>query len=299
MKKIIKTIAALGLTACVATSFSACNLFATMRQNAENAKNTTFATTPEDEPAFEQLNNYIDAAFDNAVINESVSYKAGGVSVKKGEDDAGLLDDAANTLKGFIMNNKPGSSDREITDRKDAGILGVISSSEAVEYEITRDLASENVTDENEKEVTLEDGTVETTMKECDNYLNFLLKYYATRETENEDGEMEEEYTPIDDSSVEAVFGEPADESAVLANFDCVKEYITVDGYSIAYGNCELRAKIDMETAEVISVEFVKKMNVTATVTGVGALEKYGEMTVEFELTKTVTYSFEYAVPEE
>lgn len=292
----IAVVAVLGLL----FSLSGCNVFSAMRQNAELAAQTTLLDDPDDATAFEELNAYINAAFDNAeAINEDVSYNADGISVKKDGEEAGLLNDAANTVKGLIMNGNPGKSSRAIENRDDAGLLGKIDQTSALDYEITRNQESEALTDENENELTDENGDVETTIKTVDNGLNFDIKYYTTEITTDENGEENETHTPGEAKVIEAVFGEQADKDTILAEFNCLADYITVSDYTTEYADCRITASVDMSTGEVQSVEFSKGILVKATVIGVGSLADYGEMTVEFTVTKTVSYSFSYPVSEE
>lgn len=300
MKRTISIILAALLTLCVCASFSGCNLFATMRQNAEQAAQTTLLDTPDDEKSFEQLTDYINSAFDNAEkLGENISYSVAGIKVMKDGEDAGLLDDAASMLKTFIMNGKPGAQSRDITDKADAGLLLSIDKSSALNYEITRNTQSEKVTDEDGNQVTLEDGENVTEIHTVDNCLNYVIEYFATQTVTDENGEEKEEYTPADDATIKAVFGEDADKNAVIANFDCVADYLKLNDYTFDYGNCTVKASVDMELGQITGLEFGKKLLVKANVTGQGALAEYGELTVEFELTKNTSYSFAYPVEEE
>lgn len=300
MKNTLRIVIAVLAVICLAVSLTGCNLFATMRRNAELAAQVEILDDPDDDTAFEELNNFIDAAFDNAEgISESVSYKASSVSVTKDGEKAGLLGSAANTLRDLIMSANPGSSSRAIESRDDAGLLGKIEKSSASDYEIGRHQESEQVTDEKGNEVTDAEGNVVHEIKTVDNILTFDIKYFTTETVTDEEGNEKEEHIPADAEAIEAVFGEPADKAEVISAFDCVKDYISLGDYTTEYADCKINASVDMASGEVQSVTFTKTILVNAAVTGCGALAEYGEMNVEIVLTKNVSYSFDYPVSED
>ena len=141
------------------------------------------------------------------------------------------------------------------------------------------------------EETTEEETTVEETTAEEETE--------ATEETSAEETTAEETTRVYaDDATIEGIFGSLKDKDAVIAQFDCVKDYLVLNDYTIEYTDCSIKSEMDLENEQVSFVTFTKNMVVTATVTGVGALEQYGELTVTFNLTQTTNYNFDYTVAE-
>lgn len=311
MKKSFKTIISFMLITLFALSFSSCSIFENMRQNALEASQTTIYATPEEAQLIEQYNEILVASIDKAeVIKENVSYSAGKPDVLKGEEEAGVLDAAANQLKTFIMSANPGSSEAfvkgapEGAEAKDiaASLLAKIDEASVLGLEFNRNIAVENVTDAKGNNLLDDDGNAITEEKIKDNILHLTFNYFTNEisaigeAVTNENGEAVEETTVIyaEDATIESIFGSNKDKETVLKNFEAVKDYIVVSDYEIEYKNCFVTTDADIENEAVSFINFQKNMTVTAKAEGVGSLASYGEIVVVFDLTMTTSYEFTY-----
>lgn len=272
-------------------------------------------------------------------ITENISYSAGGPDVFKAGEEAGILDAAANQLKNFIMSANPGSESKEIAKDDDNNLLNKLDEASVLKFDFTRNTVTENVTNEESENVTDEENNPVTEIKVSDNVIHLTFNYFdyvpvtdeapsaeadtasqetdtaeaeteetTEAETEATDAETEEEAETeaeettlivVDDATIESVFGTNKDKQIVLANFDCIKEYIVVKDYKITYTNCVITADANIETETLSFVNFQKNMTVTATVEGVGALASYGEMEIVFDLTMNTRYEFTYEEADE
>lgn len=304
MKNVVKTVVSVLLILTICLTASSCGVFKSMRENAEKAKNIEIMETPDDDTALKYLNEYMKSSVEEALsATESISYSADDVQIlDKNGEKAGLLADSAKQLRNFIMAGKPGASDRDVT-ADDMGLMQTLDKAGILNFEITRTMASEQVTDEKENPVAGEDGAVLTTQYIADNILHLVLSYFDTKVTEtktNEDGSVEEttEIVPADDEAIRKVFGEDADKEAVLAAFDCVKDYVELKDYTVSYNDCRISSDLDLVENVANFVRFEKNMIVTANVAGAGVLADYGELTVTMKLRKTANYSFTFAAEE-
>ncbi len=302
MKKTFKTIISFALVALLVLSLSSCSIFEAMRQNALEAAQTTIYATPEEEQIIAEFNNLLAASKQEAVsINENVSYSTGTPDVLVGGEEAGLLDASAKQLKTFIMSAKPGSTSTTL-ETTEGTLLNAVNDAFVLDFTFTRNIASENVTNEKGENVTDDDGNNVTEQYISDNILHLTFNYFENQVIENAEPETNEDGTEIEETTVlyatnetiEGVFGSLKDKEAVLANFESVKDYITVSDYSIEYTNCSITSDADLEEGRIDFINFTKNMKVTATATGVGALEQYGEFEVVFDLTQTTSYEFDY-----
>lgn len=308
MKKSIKTVISFVLVTLLALSFSSCSVFQSMRENALNAAQTTIYATPEKDQIISEYNSLLALSLMDATeIKESVSYSAGKPDVFKAGEEAGVLDAAANQLKTFIMSAKPGSASA-VLEKGAASLLKSLDEAAVLKFDFTRNIATENVTDEKGKEVVDENDIVVTETRISDNILHLTFNFFADEITAlgegvtNENGEAAEEATTTiyaDDATIESIFGELKDKEAVLKNFESVKDYIVVSDYEIAYENCLITSDADLEEGRLNFVNFQKNMKVTAKAEGVGALAQYGEIEVVFNLTLNTNYEFSYAEAEE
>ncbi len=306
MKKSIKTVISFVLITLLALSFSSCSVFKSMRENALNAAQTTIYATPEKDQIISEYNALLALSLMDATeIKENVSYSAGKPDVFKAGEEAGVLDAAANQLKNFIMSANPGSASTVLEEGADS-LLKSLDEAAVLNFDFTRNIASENVTDEKGNEVVDENDIVVTETRISDNILHLTFNFF-TEETlmgegvTNENGEAVEETTKIyaEDATIESVFGSLKDKEAVLKNFENVKDYIVVSDYEIAYENCIITSDADLEEGKLNFVNFQKNMKVTAKAEGVGALAEYGEIEVVFNLTLNTNYEFSYAEAEE
>lgn len=308
MKKSIKTVISFVLITLLALSFSSCSVFQSMRENALKASQITIHETPEKDQIISEYNALLALSLMDATeIKENVSYSAGKPDVFKAGEEAGVLDAAANQLKNFIMSAKPGSASTVL--EKDAeSLLKSLDEAAVLNFDFSRNIATENVTDEKGNEVKDENDVVVTETKISDNILHLTFNFFADELTvlgegaTNENGEAAEEATTTiyaDDVTIESVFGTLKDKEAVLKNFESVKDYIVVTDYEITYENCLITSDADLEEGRLNFVNFQKNMKVTAKAEGVGALAEYGEIEVVFNLTLNTNYEFSYAEAEE
>lgn len=304
MKQRIRLLIAMVLVMGMCISLCSCNVFKTMRENAERASMIEIVQTPDDAEAIrllqEKIGEYGEAG---ATVKENISYKADNPHIYAADgEEAGLLDDAAKQLRDLIMANKPGSAGEELAPGE-LRLMEHLDAAGALDVRVDRNYNDEKITDEKGNYVADEDGNAVTEKNVADNVLHFTIDYFNTEVTEqktNDDGTVEDitEIVPADTAAIESVFGEPADEAAVLAGFDAVADYFTVTGYEIAYTNCHIKADVDLNENIVRFVRFEKHMTVTATAVCSGKLADYGEVTVTFPLTKTTEYSFDYPAAE-
>ncbi len=314
MKKSIKTVISFVLITLLALSFSSCSVFQSMRENALNAAQTTIYATPEKEQIIFEYNTLLAASLMSATeIKENVSYSAGKPDVLKEGEEAGVLDAAANQLKTFIMSANPGSASAVLEEGADS-LLKSLDEAAVLNFDFTRNIATENVTDAKGNEVLDENDIAVTETKISDNILHLTFNFFDEvsvpgeavtnengEEVTNENGEAVEETTKIyaEDATIESIFGSLKDKEAVLKNFENIKDYIVVSDYEIAYENCIITSDADLEEGRLNFVNFQKNMKVTAKAEGVGALAEYGEIEVVFNLTLNTGYEFTYADADE
>lgn len=79
--------------------------------------------------------------------------------------------------------------------------------------------------------------------------------------------------------------------SDVLNTFTDYKKTVEVSDYEVTYTGCEIRARINKETNNVLSLTYVKNSSVTATVNFTGALSEIGETDVSFVLTEETSFN--------
>ena len=294
MNRFVKIISAAAISAAMLASLSSCTLFSTMRENAEKAAQQVIFDTPEDGEAAQKLNAAINGALADAVeINEDISLSVGSPSLTKDGGDAGLLGEAANMLKKFIMASKPGSSSQIVTP-ENAKLLKEIDFASIPGFTLERNLATVSVTDEDGDEVLNDDGTVKTEQVIDDNTLKITVEFFETVENTASGSDAEPEYKTAGTRLIEEYFGELRSKTEVLEGAESVADYLIVGEYEIAYADCRIYAEINLETGRLTSYKLEKKMNVTASVTGVGALAEYGDMQLSFDATETTAYSFTY-----
>lgn len=303
MKRTVRNLIAILLIAAMCVSLCSCNVFRTMRENAEKASQIQIAETPDDEKAIAMLQEIVSASAGIAEeMKETVSYDAGNPDVFSGEEEAGLLDAAAKQLRNLIKENNPGKTEEPLT-ADDLRLLTKLDAKGALDVAVDRNYGEEKVTDEKGNYMADENGEIVTQKYISDNILHFTISYFGTEVTETvekDDGTVEEhtQYVPADPATIEDVFGEPADRNAVLEAFDAVKDYIRVNDYSVAYTNCKILADVSLDENIVSFVRFEKHMTVTAQATCLGKLADYGDVTVVFPLTKNISYSFSYPAAE-
>ena len=304
MKQRIRTLIALVLAVGMCLSLCSCNVFRTMRENAERASQIKIMETPDETEAIALLQQMTkDSAAAATEVKETASYKADTPHIYGADgEEAGLLDDAAKQLRDLIMANKPGRTEEALASGE-LRMLERLDAAGALKVIVDRNYNDEKVTDEKGNYVAGEDGEIVTEKKLADNILHFTINYYDTNVTgqnTKDDGTTEDitEYVPADEATIDSVFGEPAEKEAVLAAFEAAADYISLSDYTVDYTNCQIKADVDPDENIVTSVRFEKHMTVTAQASCVGALAAYGDVTVTFPLTKTIEYSFTYPAAE-
>ena len=303
MKKRITAVLTLLLIVSICLSLCSCNVFRTMRENAQKASMIPIAETPDDEEAVALLQAIVsDSAEIADEMKETVSYDAGNPEIYSGDQEAGLLDAAAKQLRSMIMESKPGRTETSLS-ADDLRLLNKLDAKDALDISVDRNYGTEKVTDEKGNYMADENGEVITERYISDNILHLTVSYFNTNVIDSktkEDGSVEEitECLPSDSATIENVFGEPADKEAVLSAFDAVSDYIKVNDYSIVYTNCRIVADLNLDENIVSFVRFEKHMDVTAQAVCLGKMADYGEITVSFPLTKNIEYSFSYPAAE-
>lgn len=85
----------------------------------------------------------------------------------------------------------------------------------------------------------------------------------------------------------------------VLAEFKKAEKYMTVAQPTLEYKDCQIIITANVETDEVLSIEYVKNIDVKTEVTGAGSLADMGTVPVTFRYRNTVTYSIDRTNPAE
>lgn len=83
----------------------------------------------------------------------------------------------------------------------------------------------------------------------------------------------------------------------VMAEFKKVNDYLSVEKPTLTYKNCQIIIHANVETDEITAIEYVKTMDVSTAVTGLGKLENIGKVPVIFNYQNTVKYSIDRTDP--
>ena len=84
--------------------------------------------------------------------------------------------------------------------------------------------------------------------------------------------------------AVAGTFDFDIEKSEVLNTFTDYKESVEVSDYGVSYDGCEIFARINKETNQVLWLKLVKNANVTASVNFCGTLADLGETDIAFTL---------------
>ena len=84
----------------------------------------------------------------------------------------------------------------------------------------------------------------------------------------------------------------------VLTEFKKAENYMTVAQPTLEYKDCQIIITANVETDEVLSIEYVKNIDVNTEVTGTGTLADMGTVPVTFRYRNAVKYSIDRTVPE-
>ena len=85
----------------------------------------------------------------------------------------------------------------------------------------------------------------------------------------------------------------------VLTEFKKAEKYMTVAQPTLTYKDCQIIITANVETDEVISIEYVKNIDVATEVTGAGSLADIGTVPVTFRYRNTVKYTIDRTNPAE
>lgn len=83
----------------------------------------------------------------------------------------------------------------------------------------------------------------------------------------------------------------------VLAEFKKAEKYLTVGTPTLTYRDCQIILTSNIETDEVIEIEYVKNIDVAVDVTGEGTLADVGTVPVNFRYQNKVKYSLDRTDP--
>ena len=291
MMRFLCAVLCLALTA----SFCGCGMLKTIRENANRPIL--------DSPAEDSLAEFFNTALENtraAAVDgsETVTLEIGRPSLEPEAESkaASILGTAADTLKKIIMEQKPGSSERDLkSDAAEDTLLRAVDAADVL-AKVVRNEISMPVTDENDEQLTDEDGNLLTENKISDNILILTLSFGGAEEAAG-DGE-DAPASPPDKAVVEKYFGKGADDAAVREELQKVAAYLQLDDYTVDYTSCGINAEIDLERTVLHAVTYEKHFTVTAHLTGVGSFEELGAVTVTFDGTVRTDYTFDFSVDE-
>ena len=91
-----------------------------------------------------------------------------------------------------------------------------------------------------------------------------------------------------------------ANKNEILNTFTDYRDTVEVSDYDVSYNGCEIYARVNKETDQVVWLKLVKNAIVTADVNFTGKLASLGETSVSFNLQQTQEYSdFVWEAPTE
>lgn len=127
--------------------------------------------------------------------------------------------------------------------------------------------------------LTLED-IQSATVKEAGNFYYITIKF--------KDYEAGEDVT-----SLTKAF-ELRDKDEILASEEFAKtsSYLKLNDYSVGYSNCQITAKIDRTTNQVVNLNYYKAANVVVDMTGAGTYKELGDVSVIFTLEDKANFDF-------
>lgn len=102
--------------------------------------------------------------------------------------------------------------------------------------------------------------------------------------------------SPTLPSTMEKAF-ELEDIDEVLEEFKKANKYMLIEKPTLTYKNCQIIITANIETDEVIAIEYVKSADVSTKFIGVGSLAEVGEVPVVFNYRNTITYTIDRTDP--
>ncbi|MGN0635820.1 MAG: hypothetical protein ACI4I5_06320 [Acutalibacteraceae bacterium] len=91
--------------------------------------------------------------------------------------------------------------------------------------------------------------------------------------------------------SVANAFDFNIEKSEVLDTFTDYKDSVEVGDYNVSYDECEISARVNKETNQVLSLNYVMNASVTASVSFCGSLADLGETDVSFTLREERSFN--------
>lgn len=83
----------------------------------------------------------------------------------------------------------------------------------------------------------------------------------------------------------------------VMTEFKKAEKYLTVAQPTLTYNDCQIIIQANRETDEVISIEYVKVIDVATEVTGTGSLADMGTVPVQFRYRNAIKYTIDRTDP--
>lgn len=83
----------------------------------------------------------------------------------------------------------------------------------------------------------------------------------------------------------------------VLTEFKKAEQYLTVGQPTLTYNDCQIIITAHVETDQVLSIEYVKNIDVATDVTGQGSLADMGTVPVKFRYSNSVKYTIDRTDP--
>lgn len=89
------------------------------------------------------------------------------------------------------------------------------------------------------------------------------------------------------------------EKEGILEQFKVAESYLKVNSFEIEFDPCKISAGFNAVNDQMTYATYEKNMVITANITFTGALEKYGNVIVEFPCTSSLTYNFGWEVENE
>lgn len=102
--------------------------------------------------------------------------------------------------------------------------------------------------------------------------------------------------SPTLPSTMEKAF-ELEDIDEVLEEFKKANKYMLIEKPTLTYKNCQIIITANIETDEIIAIEYVKSADVSTKFIGVGSLAEVGEVPAVFNYRNTITYTIDRTDP--
>lgn len=84
----------------------------------------------------------------------------------------------------------------------------------------------------------------------------------------------------------------------IIKNFDVIKDFVTVNGYSASYIEGTIKATVDKATDHLLKLELKRNVDVSTEISGVGTLSSIGTVPLTFNYNSTANYSLDWDNPD-